>query len=71
MPVMNGLECTQKIREAESDGWLSGRLPIIAVSANARDQQLRSAMDHGVDDAITKPFRVADLLPKIERLVLS
>lgn len=70
MPVMNGLECTRKIREAESDGCLERHLPIIAVSANARDGQIRFSMECGVDDAISKPFRVADLMPIIERLVL-
>lgn len=69
MPVMNGLECTQKIRELESEGHLQRHLPIIAVSANAREGQVRQAMEAGVEDAISKPFRVADLMPMVERLV--
>jgi CheY-like chemotaxis protein len=71
MPVMNGLECTRKIREAESEGLIGRHLPIVAVSANAREGQVRNAIESGVDDAISKPFRVADLMPIIERLVLS
>jgi CheY-like chemotaxis protein/anti-sigma regulatory factor (Ser/Thr protein kinase) len=70
MPVMNGLDCTKKIREAESEGRVKRHLPIIAVSANAREGQVRSAVECGVDDAISKPFRVADLIPIIDRLVL-
>jgi len=70
MPVMNGLECTRRIREAESEGLVKRHLPIIAVSANAREGQVRYAMESGVDDAISKPFRVADLMPIIERLAL-
>jgi CheY-like chemotaxis protein len=70
MPVMNGLECTRKIREAESEGRVKPHLPIIAVSANAREGQVRYAIECGMDDAISKPFRVADLMPIIERLVL-
>jgi CheY-like chemotaxis protein len=70
MPVMNGLECTRKIREAEKEGRIEQHLPIVAVSANAREGQVRYAMECGVDDAISKPFRVADLMPIIERLVL-
>jgi CheY-like chemotaxis protein len=70
MPVMNGLECTRKIREAESEGLIGRHLPIVAVSANAREGQVRNAIESGVDDAISKPFRVADLMPIIERLVL-
>ena len=71
MPVMNGLECTRKIREAENSGLILRRLPIVAVSANAREGQVRAAIESGVDDAVSKPFRVADLMPIIERLVLS
>lgn len=70
MPVMNGLECTRKIREAEREGRVKRHLPIITVSANAREGQVRFAMECGVDDAISKPFRVADLMPIIERLAL-
>lgn len=70
MPVMNGLECTREIRKAESEGRVKRHLPIIAVSANAREGQVRYAMECGVDDAISKPFRVADLMPIIERLAL-
>jgi CheY-like chemotaxis protein/anti-sigma regulatory factor (Ser/Thr protein kinase) len=70
MPVMNGLDCTRKIREAESEGRVKGHLPIISVSANAREGQVRDAKECGVDDSISKPFRVADLMPIIERLVL-
>ena len=70
MPVMNGLECTRKIREAENQGLIERHLPIVAVSANAREAQVRAAVECGVDDAISKPFRVADLMPIIERLVL-
>ena len=51
-------------------GGLSSRLPIVAVSANAREGQVQLARESGVDDAISKPFRVADLMPIIERLVL-
>lgn len=69
MPVMNGLDCTRKIREAESEGLIERHLPIISVSANAREGQVRLAIEAGVDDAISKPFRVADLMPIIERLV--
>lgn len=71
MPVMNGLDCTRKIREAESEGRIERHLPIVAVSANAREGQVRHAIECGVDDAISKPFRVADLMPIIKRLVLA
>jgi CheY-like chemotaxis protein len=35
MPVMDGIECTRRIREMEKDGTLTGHLPVIALTANA------------------------------------
>jgi CheY-like chemotaxis protein len=69
MPVMGGIECTRRIRKAQADGELNRHVPIIAVSANARDVQVSEALECGMDNAIAKPFRVADLMPKIEALV--
>lgn len=69
MPIMDGLTCTRKIREMQKTGDLRDHLPIIAVSANARKEQVEEAMAAGVDDSIAKPFRIADLVPKIARLV--
>ncbi|KAF2769491.1 hypothetical protein EJ03DRAFT_272170 [Teratosphaeria nubilosa] len=71
MPVMDGLTCARKIREAQSQGALNRRLPIIAVSANARYEQVSQAIESGMDDAITKPFRIAELVTKMDRLVAA
>jgi CheY-like chemotaxis protein len=48
MPVMDGLTCVRKIRELEADGSIRGRIPIIAVTANARAEQIVSAKDSGM-----------------------
>ncbi|QDS75399.1 hypothetical protein FKW77_002968 [Venturia effusa] len=68
MPVMDGLECARRIRALQKSGELVSHVPIMAVSANARSEQIRSAREAGMDDAIAKPFRIAELLPKIETL---
>lgn len=68
MPLMDGLQATREIRKFEKEGKLTGHVPIIAVSANARQEQRDLAMDAGMDDSISKPFRIAELVPKIERL---
>jgi len=70
MPTMDGITCARRIREAQGRGAITGRLPIIAVSANARYEQIDQAIAAGMDDAISKPFRINDLLPKI-RLVIA
>jgi CheY-like chemotaxis protein len=45
------------------------RLPILAVSANARMEQIEQSLAAGMDDAISKPFRIPELWPKIRGLV--
>ncbi|KEQ80554.1 hypothetical protein M438DRAFT_368568 [Aureobasidium pullulans EXF-150] len=45
------------------------RLPIIAISANARPEQTNDAIMAGMDDSIAKPFRIADLIPRIDHLL--
>ena len=68
MPVMDGLACTSKIREMERKGELRRHVPIIAVTANARSEQIATLLAVGMDDVVSKPFRIADLVPKIEEL---
>lgn len=48
MPVMDGMTCTRRIRELQRDGTLAGHIPIIAVTAYARPQQVESAKAAGV-----------------------
>ncbi|OTA32402.1 hypothetical protein BTJ68_08079 [Hortaea werneckii EXF-2000] len=69
MPVMDGLTCTRKIRELEQEGKLTGHVPIIAVTANARAEQVQTALNAGMDDVVSKPFRIPELVPKIEELM--
>ncbi|KAI1643587.1 uncharacterized protein F4817DRAFT_349090 [Daldinia loculata] len=66
MPVQDGLTCTRKIRELEKTGYFKGpRIPIIAVSANARMEQILEAKAAGCDDVLVKPFRIPELIEKM------
>ncbi|CAI6342165.1 unnamed protein product [Periconia digitata] len=69
MPIMNGLEATSQIRQLESSGALSCRIPVIGVTANVRQQQIQMAMDAGMDDVVSKPFRVAELMGRMRGIV--
>lgn len=69
MPIMNGLTAVAKIRELEQDGLLNGRVPVIGVTANVRQQQIETAMQAGMDDVVGKPFRVAELLARMRGIV--
>jgi CheY-like chemotaxis protein len=68
MPVMDGLQCTSKIRELEQQGKFRRHVPIIAVTANARSEQIATLLAAGMDDVVSKPFRIGELIPKIEEL---
>ncbi|KAL9115986.1 MAG: hypothetical protein Q9227_000354 [Pyrenula ochraceoflavens] len=48
MPVMDGLTAARKIRELEREGELVSHVPIMAVTANAREEQITIAMDAGM-----------------------
>jgi signal transduction histidine kinase/DNA-binding response OmpR family regulator len=73
MPIQDGLTCTRKIRELESRGQvvcaLGGRIPIIAVSANARMEQVLEAKAAGCDDVLVKPYRMPELIEKMQIVV--
>jgi CheY-like chemotaxis protein len=71
MPVMDGLQCTSKIRELEKAGDFKCHIPIIAVTANARSEQIATLLAAGMDDVVSKPFRIGELIPKIEELSLK
>ena len=68
MPVMDGLQCTSIIRELEQAGDFRCHIPIIAVTANARSEQIATLLAAGMDDVVSKPFRIGELIPKIEEL---
>jgi CheY-like chemotaxis protein len=69
MPIMNGLEAVKQIRLMETEGTLSGRVPVIGVTANVRQQQIQTAIAAGMDDVVGKPFKVAELLVRMKDIV--
>lgn len=66
---MDGLTCTRRIRELQEKGDFIGHIPIIAVSANARREQIEQAKQAGMDSAISKPFRIPELMDVIDELL--
>ncbi|KAF3150708.1 hypothetical protein TWF569_004577 [Orbilia oligospora] len=66
MPVMDGLKATGEIRKLEAEGSLVRRIPIIAVTANARPEQIKQMKEAGMNDVLSKPFRMPELVKKLE-----
>ena len=48
MPVMDGMSCTREIRRLENAGVITRHIPIIAVTAYARPEQIENAKAAGV-----------------------
>ena len=53
MPVMNGYEATRAIRSMDRPA--AKTIPILAMTADAFEEDLRRAKDAGMDDYLTKP----------------
>jgi len=62
MPVMDGFSAVREIRRLEKDGSIQSRNFILAVTGNARSEQVQAARDCGVDDVIIKPYALDQLL---------
>jgi PAS domain S-box-containing protein len=69
MPVMDGLQCTKQIRLLQSKGVIAGHVPIIATTANARQEQKDKVISAGVDRILVKPFTIDELMLSIRELV--
>lgn len=67
MPIKDGNTAAREIKELQQSGEVD-RSPILGVSANVREEQMMSMMDAGMDDVISKPFKVVDLVKKIRGL---
>ncbi|MGF6859732.1 PAS domain S-box-containing protein [Rhodobacteraceae bacterium MBR-64] len=67
MPVMDGLEATRTIRRIEAEDGARGHCPVIALTANAFDDDRADCLNAGCDDFLTKPVAKADLVAMVMR----
>lgn len=65
MPRMNGYEATQKIRKMKEKR--KANIPIIAMTANAFEEDKKAALDAGMDGHIAKPIEVTKLKAMLQR----
>ncbi len=70
MPEVDGFELTRRIRNAEQEGRGpagAGRLPIIAITANAAPGEVASYRAANMDDVLSKPLDLSQLAAALSR----
>jgi signal transduction histidine kinase/CheY-like chemotaxis protein len=66
MPKMDGVEATRLIRKLPAP---YGRVPIIAMTANVFEEDIKHYLASGMNDYIAKPFEIKVLIQKIQKLL--
>ena len=69
MPVMDGFEATEKIRQIEREEKRDRQVPIIALTASVVDEDIQKCFDVGMDDYLAKPFKADVLREKLSTLI--
>ncbi len=67
MPVMDGLEATRRLREREAAHG-ARRVPVIAMTANARQEDRELCLAAGMDDYLAKPISIAEVLDRVRAI---
>ena len=70
MPGMDGFEATAAIRDTAST-VRNHQIPIVALTANAMKEDRDQCLAAGMDDYLSKPVEVADLLDKLQKWLRS
>ena len=67
MPIMNGYEATKAIRALEDPVLAS--IPIVAMTANAFDEDRQNALNSGMNAHVAKPINVQNLMEVLQALL--
>ena len=67
MPIMNGYEATRAIRALKNSK--KAKIPIVAMTANAFDEDRKEAMDAGMNGYAAKPIEIEKLMKTLDELL--
>ena len=67
MPVMDGYTATRKIRALDDPA--RAKLPILAMTANAFDEDRRNALESGMNGFLSKPIVIGDLVQELRKIL--
>ncbi len=66
MPVMDGIECTEKIRSLDDSE--KSKIPIVAITGNARNLSLEEYQEIGINEFLQKPLNFDQLVTLVKEL---
>ena len=69
MPVMDGYEATRRIRAI--DDPVKANIPIVAMTANAFEEDRQQAFDAGMNDHVAKPIDIPKLMETLEAILMN
>lgn len=69
MPVMDGMEATRQIRTLGKED--SRNVPIIAMTANAFDEDMKKSLENGMNGHLSKPIEIDKLLEMIYKCIIE
>jgi signal transduction histidine kinase/CheY-like chemotaxis protein len=69
MPIMDGYEATERIRQWEKNTFQPTRMPIIALTANVMSDDIQKCFEAGMDGYCSKPVNPTVLFKEMERLL--
>ena len=67
MPVMNGYDVYRTLEKIPD----TSAIPLVLLTAKATTEDFRYGLSLGVDDYLTKPFKIEDLLSTIKKRILK
>ena len=67
MPIMDGYTATRKIRALDDPAL--AKLPILAMTANAFDEDRRNALESGMNGFLSKPIVIGDLVQELHKIL--
>ena len=67
MPIMDGYTATRKIRALDDPA--RAKLPILAMTANAFDEDRRNALESGMNGFLSKPIVIDDLVQELRKIL--
>ena len=67
MPIMDGYTATRQIRALDDPA--RAKLPILAMTANAFDEDRRNALESGMNGFLSKPIVIGDLVQELHKIL--